>query len=80
MRKCKHGKKCPIYYKHISPITLQRQVNVKVSGYTSEIYDYDFFSRIVKPIISFFSKSRLIFSVKAYCVRIANHITAFRLG
>ena len=29
MRKCKHGKKCPIYYKHFSPITLQRQVNVK---------------------------------------------------
>ena len=29
MRKCKHGKKSPIYYKHFSPITLQRQVNVK---------------------------------------------------
>ena len=28
MRKCKQGKKCPIYYKQNSPITLQRKVNV----------------------------------------------------
>ena len=35
MRKRKHGKKCPIYYKHISPITLQRKVNVEKDVFSS---------------------------------------------
>ena len=35
MRKRKHGKKCPIYYKHISPITLQRKVTVEKDVFSS---------------------------------------------
>ena len=35
MRKRKHGKKCPVYYKHISPITLQRKVNVEKDVFSS---------------------------------------------
>ena len=35
MRKCKHGKKCPLYYKKNFPITLQRKVNVKKDVFSS---------------------------------------------
>ena len=35
MRKCKHGKKCPLYYKQNFPITLQRKVNVKKDVFPS---------------------------------------------
>ena len=35
MRKCKHGKKCPLYYKQNFPITLQRKVNVKKDVFSS---------------------------------------------